>query len=105
MKKYLFAFICLVSSNCFAELYLEAGAFYLEDQFYTSSPRIINGEIVSEYKYSGNAAAHAAIGYEFNLDSIDIDIELKHQSDPNETGKNDLMDSNALGIVVRKYFR
>lgn len=94
------------SINCRADAYFELGAFYLENTFnrYSNSTSP-DGEVASEYFSSGNTAAHLAVGYEFNFNSVNIDIQLKHQSDPNETGNNDLINNNALGIVARKYFR
>lgn len=77
----------------------EAGEFYIEaGTLYTENRIRMNG--VTESGLIG----HIALGYEIREGNLSIDFQIRHESDPTQTGERDLTNKNAAGIMSRYRF-
>jgi hypothetical protein len=90
MRNLIGVFLLSICGQASADgFYMEGGLFY--------NP--------SAYGITSNAVAHAAIGYDQVLpDNFEVDISLKHESDPYNSGSEDLIAYESIGVVVRKRF-
>lgn len=69
-----------------AGAYVEGGILYNTDAFGITSPWV----------------GHIAAGYDWQLDEeLSIDVQIQHESDPENTGLDDLIANESIGVLMR----